>query len=236
MLRGAAVITVTQRQLPAERWGNGLTLEFCMSMLLCHECYSWVEPRGGHCPDCMAAVDINEADPPLSRLQTILGEVSAPLGEVTVRRRALPARGLLYATTNGLYFLPHLVDELADPERNHSDGMVLWSIASALWAPLSLCAIFLNWSPDELSRATTFHPQRLAPEQADALPRSLMENPGAFFVPSAMIQSISRRFGAWIIHRGHSTKLKLVPASPREAFDKNMFNLIATPPWKHVVT
>lgn len=208
-----------------------------MSMLLCHECFSWVEPRNGHCPDCMATADINDADPPLSRLQAILGEISAPLGEVTVRRHAMPSRGLLYATSNGLYFLPHLVDEKHSPGiHTATDRVFIWSMAAALWAPLSLCAVLLDLNTEDSSDALTYHPQRLAPEQADAMPQSLMDNPGAFFVPSAMIQSISRRFGVWIIHRSHCTKLKFLPTSPRESFDDKMSKLIATPPWKHVVT
>ena len=208
-----------------------------MSILLCHRCYCWVEPQDGFCPDCSAAVDINEADPPLSQLREILGAVTQPLGEVTVRRRRPPRPGVLYATTNGLYFLPHLVvDRPATGFVMPAEHVFMSSMAAALRAPLSLCTVFSERNVGESHAAGAYRPQRLALEQQDAVPRSLMNDPGAFFVPSTMIQNISRRFGAWIIHRSHSTKLKFLPTSPREAFDDNMANLTATPPWKRVVT
>lgn len=207
-----------------------------MALLLCHECYSWVQPRRGHCPDCLAQVDINEADPSPLRLQEILGELTVKLGEVTVKRRPLSGAGLLYATTKGLYFLPHQVERIPETyERNGDVGQTLiWTVAGALWAPLYLIMPLLQSRSKDYS-AIIYRPQLLTPAQSDLLPELLMENPGAFFIPNVAVRSVRRRWRSWIIERNHGPRLKLRPTTMRGGVDRRMRNLIKTPSWQHVI-
>ncbi len=207
-----------------------------MSLLLCHDCYSWVEPRGGHCPECLGAADLNEADPSLSRLHAILGDLTEKLGEISVRRRSLPDRGLLYATTKGLYFLPHTVEQLPSAQGEEEPAhTAIWALAASLWAPLYLFVLLFQSRPRGDGDATVYHPQLITPEQSNIMPELLMDNPGAFFVPSGSIHSIRRRLNGWVIERRPGRKLRFRSAAQRGAFDRKMHRLLASPPWRHVV-
>jgi len=209
-----------------------------MALLLCHECYSWVEPRSGHCPDCLARADLNEADPAPPQLRATLGELTGKLGEVTVRRRPFSGPGLLYTTTQGLYFLPHHVNDITDEYgQNHDVGQtVIWSVAATLWAPLYLLMPLLRTSSRNGSTVSIYHPQLLSPDQSDLLSDLLMDNPGAFFVPSRAVRTVQQRWRGWVIERDHGTKLHLKPTSTRGNFDRRMQQLIKSPAWQHILT
>ena len=102
-----------------------------MSLMLCHECYSWVEASDGYCPECTYPLDASAADPPLHELRSIIGEIVVRVGEVRVPRGLLPDRGMLYATSNGLFFLPHRFERVTQMvETNGDTTSILWSLAA----------------------------------------------------------------------------------------------------------
>ena len=204
-----------------------------MSLLLCPECYSWVEPYGDRCPDCWQILDTAAPDPSLDELSITIGEVAGCLGEILIRRQALPNRGMLYATTNGIYFLPHkteIVTQLvATPDNGHS---FLWGFASFIWSPLILVLPFIRPKRMSEQQVLVSHPQFLSKIDRHRLPQLLMEDPGAFFVPRTAICQIERRWNRWTIERRHSSRLTFKPQSDRKRFHDKMSELIATEPWK----
>ncbi|MCH7990249.1 MAG: hypothetical protein IID46_14000 [Planctomycetes bacterium] len=208
-----------------------------MSLLLCPECYFWVEPYGERCPDCWQVLDAAAPDPSLDELSMAIGDVTACLGEISIRRKALPNRGMLYATTNGIYFLPHksvfVMQYVATTENEHP---FLWSVASFIWSPLILVLPFIR--PKKMSEqlVQVSQPQFLSRIDSHKLPKLLMEDPGVFFVPRTAIRQIERRWNRWVIERRLSSRLIFKPQSDRKRFHDKMSELIATEHWKQCTT
>jgi len=78
-----------------------------MTLLLCLECCQWREPVEGRCPVCAGTLDIAVPDPTVETLADEIGDGQGLLGDADVSRRELPKRGRLWATTNGLLFVPN---------------------------------------------------------------------------------------------------------------------------------
>ena len=189
-----------------------------MSLLLCHECYSWVEPSDGRCPDCWQPVDTSVPDPPLRALKTVIGELICPLGEIKVRRKMLPDRGMLYATTQGLYFLPHrLVRVMQLVETEDARTSFFWFLAAIAWTPLMFLLPLLKSVQAKPAQVDVFQPQFLTPAESHLLPEFLMQNPGVFFVPRESVRTIRRRRNTWTISRWRGSPLKLKPQDPANA-------------------
>ena len=204
-----------------------------MSLLLCPECYFWVEPYGDRCPDCWQTLDAAAPDPSLDDLSMTIGEVMACLGEISIRRQALPNRGILYATTKGIYFLPHktefVTQLVATTDDEHS---FLWSVALFIWSPLILVLPFIRPKRMSEQQVLVSQPQFLSRMDSHKLPKLLMEDPGAFFVPRTDIRQIERRWNRWTIERRLSSRLIFKPHSDRKRFHDKMSELIATERWK----
>jgi len=196
-----------------------------------------MEPYAGHCPECTALADINEADPPSWRLREILGDVVARLGEVQVRRRGLPGRGQLYLTTTGLFFMPLTLNETGvHPDRTRNwDRALLWTTAGVLWAPLSLLMMILDLGFQRQQGAPGAPAPKLTPEQSEMMPQLLMDHPGTFFISCEMIRSIGRRFGGWVIQRNTGGKVSLRPLNASDGFHVRMSQLVESSPWRHAV-
>ena len=201
-----------------------------MSLLLCDECFTWVEPLQERCPDCQQTLDSSTADPPLSRLERVIGRLVDVLGEVRVDRKLLPDQGLLYRTDNGLYFLPHRVDRQTRlVAATDMETSFLWSLAGLAWAPLVLVAPFLKKKNTYVEREVrVFRPHRLSPDQSELLPELLMQNPGVFFVSRDNIRAVERRRGCWRVVRMHGPALKLTPIHNKHHFDEQMDGLVAS--------
>ena len=115
-----------------------------MSALLCQECTQWVWSRDDRCPNCTdTLVEQPDTIEVAERARGTVGHVVGRIGHVRVRRRRLPNDGVLYETSNGLFFLPYqtvtatrLVEE--------SGGSPLWSIAAVLWSPLLFILPFVR--------------------------------------------------------------------------------------------
>jgi hypothetical protein len=198
-----------------------------MSLLLCHECFAWVEPVRDRCPDCQHSLDSSVADPPLSRLERVIGDLITPLGEVRVDRKLLPDQGTLYRTSNGLYFLPHRVDRETRLVPNGDAGTsLLWSLAALAWSPLALAVPFLKRRSRLVERQVrVFRPHLLEPGQSEMLPEFLMQNPGVFFIPRESILAIERRRYCWRVVRAHGAALKITPLAEKPAFAEQMDEL-----------
>lgn len=204
-----------------------------MSLFLCPECYFWVEPYGDRCPDCWQILDAVAPDPSLDELSMTIGEVMRCLGEISMSRKALPNRGMLYATTNGIYFLPHKTEFVTQlvATREHENSF-LWSIASFIWSPLILVLPFIRPKKMTEQLVQVSQPQFLSRMDSHRLPQLLMEDPGAFFVPRSAIRHIERRWNRWTIERRTSSRLIIKPYSDKKRFHDKMSELIATEHWK----
>ena len=92
-----------------------------MTLLLCPECCQWREPAEGRCPVCAGALDAAIPDPSLDAIANELGELQGLLGVADLSRTALPKRGCLYATTNGLLFVPNDSRVIAFEDTHHAE-------------------------------------------------------------------------------------------------------------------
>lgn len=77
-----------------------------MTLLLCPECCQWREPVERRCSVCAGSLDLAIPDPSLETVADEIGDLRGLLSEADVPRGDLPKRGRLWATTNGLLFVP----------------------------------------------------------------------------------------------------------------------------------
>lgn len=197
-----------------------------MPLLLCHECFFWVESREGRCPECDHPMDTGVADPSIDALERIIGRPVGALGCVRIRRRLLPELGTLYETGNGLFFAPHVMSSRVELVEKRATGRsLMWTLASVAFAPLILVLPFLRFRNMSAEEVPVYEPIRLPDDDRDALARLLMENPGAFFVARTMIRRVRRRWGRWRIERRSGSALRLLPGSDPHEFDARMEEL-----------
>ena len=202
-----------------------------MSFLLCHDCYTWVEPADDRCPECQFAMDLSEADPPVRILREVIGELVARLGNVQIPRRLLPEWGTLYATTEGLFFLPLTADDEQIASTRPAGDTYLGRLGHLVWSPLR--SLF----PDVRGAAAL--PPAVANEDLESLldqdhadlPRLLMDHPGTFFLPKCQIQSIQFKRSRWTIERCQGGRLVLSAAETR-SFHANFRVLLESPGWR----
>lgn len=207
-----------------------------MKLVLCQECVGWVELRDGRCGECHEVIDVDAPDPSLSRLRAVIGALAARLGEVRVRRKRLPARGTLYATTEGLLFLPHQVDYVTHLIETTSTGTsMLWSLAAVVWHPLLFLSPLVKSRRTKEKLVEVSRPRDLAPEQGAQLPELLMESPGAFFIPLRSIRLIQCKRKTWSIDRGLPSTVKLVSDSEPDELAASIGRLASTDPWDRIV-
>lgn len=207
-----------------------------MSFLLCHECYMWIEPREGRCPECLYSVEMGTPDPSPYDLESTIGRIVCRLGDVRVHRQLLPDRGTLYETTNGLFFIPYAIEHVYETvEVPSAETPDLWSLASLVWWPLMLLQPFLSPKDIEVREVRKRCPYLLTAGDSHQLPAFLMQNPGAFFVARRTIRAVRRRLGRWSIERRQGTPLRLKPAGNSRVFHARMSELVgsdlaSTPP------
>ncbi|MGH7202308.1 MAG: hypothetical protein ACREJB_17015, partial [Planctomycetaceae bacterium] len=207
-----------------------------MSYLLCHECYSWVEPHSDRCPDCLIVLDASSPDPSPDVLETVMGEVICRLGEVRFRRRILPDTGTLYATTRGLCFVPHeMAYETCEVAAEPAGSSLFWLLVGMTWSPLSIIRPLVQPKRRELQCVPVFHPTELAVGESRRLPELLMANPGVFFVPRRSIRAIAGgRFG-WRIERIGGATFRFKPQETRRQFHARLSHLAEFPMWRNVL-
>ena len=172
-----------------------------MSWLLCARCLEWVSPRGGCCPLCAGALDEAAGDPTPAELAERVGLPTGCLGEVKVRRRSLPGRGLLVTTTRGLFFLPHRPEVVEDPADRPGLGVTVgwWAVGlavgpAALAVPAARWLGFGGWG--RADRRTVYEPRRVEEGDGAALVEHLMADPGAFFLAREDVRALAPA-GPW---------------------------------------
>jgi len=206
-----------------------------MALLLCHECYFWVSPCGGRCPQCDHTLDSAVADPPTDALDRVIGPAIQPIGSVRFRRELLPDRGMLYETANGLYFVPHVMTRRVElVEKAETGRSLLWLLASIAFTPLILVLPFLRFRKLTAEEVPCFEPCRLTSEQRSRLGELLMQNPGAFFIPRSSIRRFGRRWRRWVIERRHGPALKLQPDTDPHEFERQLHGLLDQDAWRSV--
>ena len=208
-----------------------------MSYLLCHECYTWVEPADGRCPECQLYLDAGRPDLSVDQLQRVLGEVRCQIGEIRIRRRTLPDLGMLYATSRGFYFLPHQMEHVTQSvEAGAAGTSLLWALATLVWFPLIVVLPFVKTNQMKVARVPIYKPRPLADSESPRLPDLLMQNPGVFFVPRKSIRTVERKRLHWKIDRNHGSSLRLKPAADRGQFHQRMAALLASDDWSDLAT
>jgi len=208
-----------------------------MRLLLCHECYFWVAPRNGRCPECDHAVDSAVPDPPAEKLDRDIGSAVRPLGCVCLQREMLPERGTLYETEHGLYFVPHeMKREVEFVEKTEAGRSLFWTLVSIAFPPLILILPFVRFRKLRAEEVPVFEPKPMDEEQRSALGHLLLENPGAFYVPRKSIRRLKRRRRRWIIERRFGSALRLTPEHDGGRLDHELNDLISREPWKHMAS
>ncbi len=207
-----------------------------LSFVLCHDCFSWVQPRDSRCPQCLCSLEIGVPDPTLHDLQSLIGDMVGRVGEVKVQRKLLPDRGMLYETSQGLYFLPHRIEHVTQlVETNSTGASFFWTIAAMAWYPLLLLMPFVKSRQFRPKQLQVCCPQLLSRDDGPLLPGLLMENPGAFFVPRGSVHLVSRRRNQWVIERKQGSRLKLKPVENVNGFHERLSQLVSSDPWRHVI-
>ena len=163
-----------------------------MMFLLCPECCQWREPAEGRCPMCAGALDLAIPDPSLDSIAEEIGELRERIGDVDLLRTVLPKRGCLFATSNGLLFVP-----------NESRVIVFAESRRAAMGP-SRVGQFVRWMWTNLmarSRAMRFACER---RTSDVVARDPIElagllrsDPGVWFLARVQIASWQRQRGPW---------------------------------------
>ena len=204
-----------------------------MSYLLCHDCYTWVEPVGDRCPQCEQLIDPEAADPPLGTLAGVIGDLQHLIGEARVLRSKLPRTGLLYATAQGLLFVPHRTVYVSQTvEAKGAGASLFWTLATAIWSPLLFVAPFVKTKRLEERSVPVSEPQYLEEDDSSALAELLMQDPGTFYVPRRAIRGVRRRRHRWMIERVQATPLKLWAEGDRPLFHREMRELLESPVWR----
>ena len=204
-----------------------------MSFLLCHDCYAWVEPVGDRCPQCEQMIDPEASDPPLGVLTGVIGDLQHLIGEARVIRRNLPRTGLLYATTQGLLFVPHRTVYVSQTVEARTAGASLfWTLATAVWSPLLFVAPFVKSKRMEERSVAVDEPQYLEQDDSPRLPELLMQDPGTFYIPRRAIRAVRRWRHRWTIERVQAVPLKLWAEGDRPLFHREMRGLLESPVWR----
>lgn len=201
-----------------------------MTIQLCQECCQWVWSRTDRCPECQDALD-RTADPDeiAQRIRPIIGDVVQRIGHVRIPRKRLPHDGVLYQTTNGLFFLPYQT-VTATRMVEVSAGSPMWTIAALLWAPLMFVLPFIKGKRITEKQFQESEPVRLEEKDLHLLPDLLPRLPGAFFAPMRDMLSIRRKRNGWKVARMNRTSMYLEPLAGA-AFGLRMEDLLQSDLW-----
>ena len=193
-------------------------------------------PDDDRCPECLASIDYSSIDPPFHELQSVLGTIVCRIGEVKFRRKLLPDRGMLYATTKGLFFAPHRVDYVTKMVAHEPTGSsIVWSLAAIVWSPLMFVLPFFKNNQLRPVKLPVERPQFLSRAHSTDLPKLLMGNPGTFFVSRRQIRVVERKWNGWHIDRLHGTPLRFRPERNGGRFLDRMTELTASEVWRELI-
>jgi hypothetical protein len=205
------------RSIAAQRPMDG-----AMSLILCHQCFSWVEPLGEQCPQCDFPLDARAPDPSPTELNAAIGQVVRRIGECRIARAVLPDRGSLYETTQGLFFVPHRLEQVKIVHGETSPRPLRTILAACLKTPWRL----LSGAPGRRQAArmeiAVDEHRLLGPEDSGTLSLLLMQNPGVFFLARRSIDKVRWTLWGWTISRPNSLVLRVKPIVERGRFHERM--------------
>jgi hypothetical protein len=193
-----------------------------MSLILCHQCFTWVEPLGEQCPQCDFPLDARSPDPTPEELSTAIGQIVSRMGEVRVARVDLPGQGSLYETTQGLFFVPHRLEQVKLVRGESGPRQIRKVLADWLSAPLDRLRGVPNRQSIARMEIAIDEPHPLGPEDSGKLASLLMQNPGIFFLPRRSIHKVRWTLRGWTISRPNSLTLRLKPIAERGRFHERM--------------
>lgn len=203
------------------------------SLHLCQECYCWVVPHDGRCPDCSHVADASVPQPHIDDLQRVIGTIVRRIGEVRFQRYLLPESGTLYHTANGLYFVPHVLRRRQEyVERTLPGRSLFWIIASYAFGPLMLILPFIRSKKKQWETVTVFRPANLRLDEGHRLAELLTKNPGAFFIPEQSIRHITRKRGKWVIDRRYGGRLRFSAIINEHIVAQRMTDLANRESWR----
>lgn len=163
-----------------------------MTFLLCPECCQWREPADGRCPVCAGALDLAIPDPSLDSIADEIGELQERIGEAELVRTVLPRRGCLFATSNGLFFVPSESTVIVFDEvwRGAANRGRFGQLLSRLWSKLT--------ARDRAARlACERRTGELVTRDPIGLAELLRSDPGVWFLARGLIASWQRQSGQW---------------------------------------
>jgi hypothetical protein len=199
-----------------------------MALVLCQQCLSWVEPIAEQCPQCDYPIDLRTADPTAEELAAAIGPLISRIGPVRISRTALPGRGFLYATTGGLFFVPHSFERVRLVSAEHFRRSLRSIFFGLLRAPSRILRRGVAhgvWgryrSPMQVDISIHESPL-LGPDDGDRLPGLLMDNPGICFFSRRSLRAIRHTFSGWALVRPNNFTLRVKPRGDRANFQKYM--------------
>lgn len=198
-------------------------------IVVCPQCLTWIEIQSDCCPECAAAIRIDDVDPPVDLTFERLGCRLRDLGAIKLLRRGWPENGQLVATTAGLLFVPHLVVR--------PNGALEPVAEEALLRPSRVSGLFHWWSlpswrhsaGDEQSQPSIPAPENLS------LPSLLFDSPGAYFVARTTIQRIVSRWGRVHIERQPWRSVSLTQAQGADSPREILRPLVEYDSWRNIV-
>jgi hypothetical protein len=189
-----------------------------MSLILCHHCFSWVEPLGDQCPQCDYPLDARSPDPSTEQLNASIGQIVGRMGEVRISRFDLPGQGTLYETTQGLFFVPHRLEQVK-LVRGDAGSRPFRSMLAAWLTTLRGEPHHESAAHMEVAVASS---RPLGPADSGQLATLLMQNPGVFFLPRRSILKVRWTLRGWTISRLNNLTLRLKPTVDRGRFHERM--------------
>ncbi|MFM9962082.1 MAG: hypothetical protein ACKV2Q_12745 [Planctomycetaceae bacterium] len=165
-----------------------------MTLLLCPECCQWREPIEGRCPVCVGTLDLAIPDLSLAALADEIGDLRGTLGEAELSQSHLPNSGGLWATSNGLLFVPHesrvIVFADAPDAASVARQRSLSQLVSQFWSRLMGRAPAARFACEQ--RTT-----ELIGRDRLALAELLLSDPGVLFWSRGTIATWRRQRGRW---------------------------------------
>jgi hypothetical protein len=192
-----------------------------MSLILCHHCFTWVEPLGDQCPQCDYPLDARSPDPSTEQLNASIGRIVDRLGEVRIARFDLPGQGSLYETTQGLFFVPNRLEQVKLVRGESIPRPFRSMLAAWLSAPLDVLRGGSNHATAKMEVAVA-PPRLLGPDDSGQLATLLMQNPGVFFLPRRSIHRVRWTLRGWTISRANNLTLRMKPTAERGRFHERM--------------
>lgn len=199
-----------------------------MLLALCHRCWTWIEPKHERCVECGHVLDLQQPDPELSELKTLLGAPLVVLGEVSIKRPRLPAAGTLTAMEQGFLFLP----DLRQLPTGGYTALESGSREAAGVARGSFWSLFTRKMQAAASTEAVVAVRPLLTE--DSAAERFLDSPGALFIPRDAILRIILRGTMFRVERKPGKTVAWRIESPPAVLREHLHRLLDHPGWRAV--